>query len=75
MDEKQRGRRFQFDLQTLFWLTFAVAIVCLLMPVICGWWPELALGQRFKRGELNAPIITACSVFLVVRWLIRHDRP
>ena len=75
MDEKRIGRRFQFDLQTLFWLTFVIAIVCVVLPVLFGWWPELAFGRRLKRGELNGPIVTAALIFLVVRTLIRRDRP
>ena len=76
MDEKPRGSRFQFKLQTLFWLMLAIAVLSLIVPALFGWRPWLApLTDCSKHGELNEPLILGVVVFFAVRFLIGRDRP
>lgn len=70
MSERGGSRRFQWRLDTLFWLTFAVALA------LMGYVLEPA-GRRLsglQPSDLSRPLFVGLVSFLVVRWLIRCDR-
>lgn len=67
------NRRFQWRLQTLFWLTFAIGVLCLAAKVLLE--PGARQGRGWQPSALSRPLLAGLIAFLVVRWLIRRDRP
>ena len=68
--ESSGGPRFQWRLDTLFWLTCAVALA------LTGYVLESAPRRPpgFQLNDLSRPLFVGLVSFLVVRWLIRCDR-
>ena len=68
--ERYGRRRFQWRLDTLFWLTFAAALA------LMGYVLEPA-GRRlpdFEPSDLSRLLFVGLVSCLFVRWLIRCDR-
>ena len=70
MSERGGSRPFQWRLDTLFWLTFAVALA--LMGYVLE--PDGRRLSGFQPSDLSRPLFVGLVSFLAVRWLIRCDR-
>jgi hypothetical protein len=73
MTRLRGDRGFQWSLRTVLWLTFIVGVLCMAPGV--WWFPPAGPARGLQPSALTRPLFACLVAYLVVHWLIRHDRP